>query len=197
MLSGGKDSTALALYLRDRHPERTFEYVFCDTHKELPETFTVAERLARAAEWVMDLDAQYRDLILAGRCPQVSVSAAPGPRVGRVQGETSADYRKLRLGFGELIRPLLLDPPDLKELYPFQRQGAEWLSNQRGAILADDMGLGKTVRVIAAMRLLFNRAVLRSAWLQPGNGSSGDGRPSSASQYSLRRHRSARMPGRR
>lgn len=26
MLSGGKDSTALALYLRDRHPERRFEY---------------------------------------------------------------------------------------------------------------------------------------------------------------------------
>ena len=25
MLSGGKDSTALALYLRDRHPDRSFE----------------------------------------------------------------------------------------------------------------------------------------------------------------------------
>ena len=111
----------------------------------------------------MDLDAQYRDLILAGRSPQVSVSAAPSPRVGRVQRETSADYRKLQLGIGELIRPLLLDPPDLKELYPYQCQGAEWLSGQRGAILADDMGLGKTVQVIAAMRLLFNRAVLRSA----------------------------------
>ena len=35
-LSGGKDSTALAIYLRDRVPE--MEYVFCDTHKELPET---------------------------------------------------------------------------------------------------------------------------------------------------------------
>ena len=29
MLSGGKDSTALALYLRARHPDRSFEYVFC------------------------------------------------------------------------------------------------------------------------------------------------------------------------
>ena len=36
-LSGGKDSTALAIYLRDRVPE--MEYVFCDTHKELPETY--------------------------------------------------------------------------------------------------------------------------------------------------------------
>ena len=127
------------------------------------QTLSVAERLTRAAEWVMDLDAQYRDLIHAERSPQVNVPAASNPRVGRVQRETSADYRKLQLGIGELIRPLLLDPPELKALYPFQRQGAEWLSGQRGAILADDMGLGKTVQVIAAMRLLFNRATLRSA----------------------------------
>lgn len=45
MLSGGKDSTALALYLRDRHPERHFEYVFCDTHKELPETYEYLARI--------------------------------------------------------------------------------------------------------------------------------------------------------
>ncbi len=36
-LSGGKDSTALAIYLRDRIPG--LEYVFCDTEKELPETY--------------------------------------------------------------------------------------------------------------------------------------------------------------
>lgn len=39
LLSGGKDSTALALYMRDRHPEIAIEYLFCDTHKELPETY--------------------------------------------------------------------------------------------------------------------------------------------------------------
>src|SRR2546426_3709512 len=36
-LSGGKDSTALAIYMRDRMPN--LEYVFCDTKKELPETY--------------------------------------------------------------------------------------------------------------------------------------------------------------
>ena len=36
-LSGGKDSTALAIYMRDRISE--LEYVFCDTEKELPETY--------------------------------------------------------------------------------------------------------------------------------------------------------------
>ena len=36
-MSGGKDSTALALYMRDRIPD--MEYVFCDTDKELTETY--------------------------------------------------------------------------------------------------------------------------------------------------------------
>ena len=42
-LSGGKDSTALAIYLRDRVPD--LEYVFCDTEKELPETYEYLARL--------------------------------------------------------------------------------------------------------------------------------------------------------
>jgi len=42
-LSGGKDSTALAIHMRDRVPE--MEYVFCDTQKELPETYEYLDRL--------------------------------------------------------------------------------------------------------------------------------------------------------
>jgi 3'-phosphoadenosine 5'-phosphosulfate sulfotransferase (PAPS reductase)/FAD synthetase len=42
-LSGGKDSTALALYMRDRIP--TMEYVFCDTGEELQETYDYLERI--------------------------------------------------------------------------------------------------------------------------------------------------------
>ncbi|QDT42550.1 hypothetical protein Pan241w_26350 [Gimesia alba] len=42
-LSGGKDSTALAIYLRDRIPE--MEYVFCDTKKELPEIYEYLDRI--------------------------------------------------------------------------------------------------------------------------------------------------------
>ena len=126
------------------------------------ETGTAAGRMARAAQWALDLDAQYRDLVREGRSPQIAVFEMRRAVAGRVERETSADYRRLRLGIGELIRPLLLDPPELKELYPFQREGVEWLRMQNGGILADDMGLGKTVQVIAAVRLLFNRAQLRS-----------------------------------
>jgi 3'-phosphoadenosine 5'-phosphosulfate sulfotransferase (PAPS reductase)/FAD synthetase len=42
-LSGGKDSAALAVYLRDRVPD--MEYIFHDSDKELPETYEYLGRL--------------------------------------------------------------------------------------------------------------------------------------------------------
>ena len=42
-LSGGKDSSALAVYMKDRVPD--MEYVFCDTQKELPETYEYIDKL--------------------------------------------------------------------------------------------------------------------------------------------------------
>jgi 3'-phosphoadenosine 5'-phosphosulfate sulfotransferase (PAPS reductase)/FAD synthetase len=44
-ISGGKDSSALAVYLRQRNPEVRFEYVFSDTGVELPETYDYLDRL--------------------------------------------------------------------------------------------------------------------------------------------------------
>jgi 3'-phosphoadenosine 5'-phosphosulfate sulfotransferase (PAPS reductase)/FAD synthetase len=42
-LSGGKDSTALAILLHKDFPD--MEYFFCDTHKELPETYEYLDRI--------------------------------------------------------------------------------------------------------------------------------------------------------
>lgn len=42
-LSGGKDSTALAVLMHKEVPD--MEYFFCDTHKELPETYEYLERI--------------------------------------------------------------------------------------------------------------------------------------------------------
>ena len=46
-LSGGKDSAALAIYLRNHYPQlrERVEYIFCDTGTELPETYEYLERL--------------------------------------------------------------------------------------------------------------------------------------------------------
>lgn len=44
-LSGGKDSAALAVYMRDHHPELDIDYFFTDTGEELPEVYEFLGRL--------------------------------------------------------------------------------------------------------------------------------------------------------
>lgn len=44
-ISGGKDSAALAIYLSRKYPTIEFEYYFCDTGKELSETYDLIDEL--------------------------------------------------------------------------------------------------------------------------------------------------------
>ncbi|MDE0679434.1 MAG: phosphoadenosine phosphosulfate reductase family protein [Gammaproteobacteria bacterium] len=44
-LSGGRDSAALAVYMRQQYPELDIEYFFTDTGKELPEVYEYLGRL--------------------------------------------------------------------------------------------------------------------------------------------------------
>ncbi len=44
-ISGGKDSAALAVYMRHHYPELDIEYFFTDTGKELPEVYEFLGRL--------------------------------------------------------------------------------------------------------------------------------------------------------
>jgi len=44
-ISGGKDSAALAIYLKTKFPGLDLEYYFCDTEKELDETYRIIEKL--------------------------------------------------------------------------------------------------------------------------------------------------------
>lgn len=44
-LSGGRDSAALAVYMRQHRPDLPLEYFFTDTGKELPEVYTFLDRL--------------------------------------------------------------------------------------------------------------------------------------------------------
>lgn len=44
-LSGGKDSAALAIYMRQNYPELNIEYFFTDTGKELPEVYDFLGKL--------------------------------------------------------------------------------------------------------------------------------------------------------
>ncbi len=44
-ISGGKDSAALAIYLHDKYPDLPVTYYFCDTGKELDETYQLVKNL--------------------------------------------------------------------------------------------------------------------------------------------------------
>lgn len=44
-ISGGRDSAALAVYMRQNHPDIDMEYFFTDTGKELPEVYDFLNRL--------------------------------------------------------------------------------------------------------------------------------------------------------
>lgn len=44
-ISGGKDSAALAIYLREKYPKLDVDYYFCDTGKELDETYELIKSL--------------------------------------------------------------------------------------------------------------------------------------------------------
>jgi 3'-phosphoadenosine 5'-phosphosulfate sulfotransferase (PAPS reductase)/FAD synthetase len=44
-ISGGKDSAALAIHMKQTRPELDIEYFFCDTEKELPEAYEFLSRL--------------------------------------------------------------------------------------------------------------------------------------------------------
>jgi 3'-phosphoadenosine 5'-phosphosulfate sulfotransferase (PAPS reductase)/FAD synthetase len=44
-ISGGKDSAALAIYMKQRYPALDIQYYSCDTGKELDETYQLIENL--------------------------------------------------------------------------------------------------------------------------------------------------------
>lgn len=116
LLSGGKDSTALALYMRDKHPEMNFEYVFCDTHKELPETY---EYLARIEAYL----------------------GAPITRLSSGAGERGFDHY-LKIYGGYLPSPKMRWCTRLLKIEPFERHVGDDLVRLYVGIRADERRSG-------------------------------------------------------
>jgi len=57
-LSGGKDSSALALYVKETRPELEIEYFFTDTGYELPETTEFIDRLEEKLGYINRLNSR-------------------------------------------------------------------------------------------------------------------------------------------
>ncbi len=50
----------------------------------------------------------------------------------------------------------------LKDLYPFQKEGAKFLAENKKAVLSDEMGLGKSIQAVLGLKYLFIKREIKS-----------------------------------
>lgn len=166
-LSGGKDSTALSIYLAQSYPHIEFEFVFCDTGAELPESYEYLDRLehvlgraiARISALEM-LDIQSKpgrtafDVVLydhfngflpSPRSRWCTRMLKIHPYENYIGSHPAFSYIAIRadenrqgyLGGGKPV--LLSEQPNILPVYPFKDDGLGIADVQR---LLDDSGLG-------------------------------------------------------
>lgn len=129
-VSGGKDSAALAVYLRDRVPE--LEYLFCDTGKELPETYEYLYRLEAylgrpIVRWTKegrDFDhylAIYRNYLPSAQSRWCTRHLKLEPFEEYVGGDRVCSYVGLRAD--EDRAGYLSTRPNIQPVFPFKQDG--------------------------------------------------------------------------
>jgi 3'-phosphoadenosine 5'-phosphosulfate sulfotransferase (PAPS reductase)/FAD synthetase len=128
-LSGGKDSTALAIYMRDKVLE--MEYVFCDTQKELPETYEYLDRLqAYLGKPIHRLNAQrgfdhwlqiYGNYLPSARMRWCTKMLKIKPFEEFVGGDLVLSYIAIRAD--EDRDGYISTKPNIKPVYPFKEAG--------------------------------------------------------------------------
>ena len=145
-LSGGKDSTALALFMRDKIKE--MEYVFCDTGEELPETYNYLDSVeAFLGKKIIKVRAshtfsQILDKMFNGYLP------APNMRwcTKLLKLKPFEDY----IGDSEVINyvgiradeqrtGLISTRPTLQTVFPFKEHGIDYAGVLR---ILEDSGIG-------------------------------------------------------
>jgi len=128
-LSGGKDSTALAILMRDR--VRDMEYVFCDTQKELPETYDYLDRLqAYLGKPIVRLNAQrgfdhwlqiYGGYLPSSRMRWCTKMLKIKPFEEFVGNDSVLSYIGIRAD--ENREGYISTKPNIKAVYPFKEMG--------------------------------------------------------------------------
>ena len=126
-VSGGKDSTALAVYLSQHHADVAFEYVFSDTGAELPETYAYLDRL----EHVLD-------------APVERVSALQMLGVAEKPGRTAFDVVLYEHFAGFLPSPRSRWCTRMLKIHPFERYVGSDRAYSYIAIRADERRTGYT-----------------------------------------------------
>lgn len=148
-LSGGKDSTALAIYMKQKRTVERMEYVFSDTEKELSETYDYLEKLeAYLGQKIIRLthgSMTFDDLLAARNgflpSPQMRwctqyLKIAPFERY--VGNNSVVSYVGLRADEAHRTG-YVSTKPNIKTIFPFIEDG---LNKQDIARLLEESGLG-------------------------------------------------------
>lgn len=144
-LSGGKDSAALALFMRDRQP--AMEYFFCDTGRELPETYEFLQRLeAVLGKSIHRLNSE-RDFdhwlwVFQGALPSPQMrwctrNLKIKPFEGWVGNDATYSYIGIRAD--ENREGYISHKPNIRPIFPFKENG---LAKQDVLKILEDEGVG-------------------------------------------------------
>jgi 3'-phosphoadenosine 5'-phosphosulfate sulfotransferase (PAPS reductase)/FAD synthetase len=144
-MSGGKDSTALAVLLHKDKPE--MEYFFCDTHKELPETYDYLDKVeARLGIKIQRLSAErgfdhwldvYKGFLPSPKSRWCTVQMKIKPLEEFIGEDEAFSYIGIRAD--ENRDGYVSTKPNIKPVFPFQELG---LKKSDIIDLLEDYGIG-------------------------------------------------------
>jgi 3'-phosphoadenosine 5'-phosphosulfate sulfotransferase (PAPS reductase)/FAD synthetase len=146
-LSGGKDSTALAIHLRRTRPHLNLEYVFTDTLKELQETYDYLNRLEALLDIkIIRLNARagfdHWHTVFGGYLPSPQMRWCTKllklePFEKYVGEETVHSYVGIRADEDRV--GYISTKPNIKAFFPFKEDGIDYQGVMR---ILEESGLG-------------------------------------------------------
>jgi hypothetical protein len=150
LVSGGKDSTALALYMREKHPEIPMEYVFCDTQKELEETYDylarieafLGQEITRLSSDLGERGFDHHLEMRRGYLPSPSVRwCTVKMKIEPFEKHIGDDPVKLYVGIraDELRDGYISTKPNIESVFPFKEDGIKMPDVQR---ILEQSGVG-------------------------------------------------------
>lgn len=144
-LSGGKDSAALAVFMKGKVPD--MEYVFTDTDKELPETYEFLDRLeAYLGKPIVRLNAQrgfdhwlqvYGGYLPSSRMRWCTRQLKLKPFEEYVGNDLTVSYVGIRAD--EDREGYVSTKPNIKAVFPFKEAGIKHADVMR---ILEEAGLG-------------------------------------------------------
>lgn len=144
-LSGGKDSAALAVYLRDRVPN--MEYIFHDTGKELPDTYDYLGRLegylgTRIVRTTFgttfdDLLRQYGGMLPSNHRRWCTRMMKLKPFEDFIGEDFCINYVGIRADEDRI--GYISHKPNIRAVFPFREDGIDYAGVKR---ILEDSGLG-------------------------------------------------------